>query len=93
MFGEDDGFYPGQTLRGRASVFKSARWLSGQQPILSSKAHMRATVEEVCMYMGVCVFALVCIAQEVCMYMFVCVCTYMHVLPKSLKKSFNTGIK
>lgn len=47
VFGEDDGFYPGQTLRGRASVFKSARWLSGQQPILSSKAHMRVTVEEV----------------------------------------------
>ncbi|XP_071797737.1 (E3-independent) E2 ubiquitin-conjugating enzyme UBE2O-like isoform X2 [Asterias amurensis] len=42
-----DGFFPGQVLRGPATTFKNATWLSGQQPILSSKASFTVTVEEV----------------------------------------------
>ncbi|XP_038064255.1 (E3-independent) E2 ubiquitin-conjugating enzyme-like [Patiria miniata] len=42
-----DSFFPGQVLRGPAMTFKNATWLSGQQPILSSKANFTVTVEEV----------------------------------------------
>ncbi|XP_022093687.1 (E3-independent) E2 ubiquitin-conjugating enzyme-like [Acanthaster planci] len=42
-----DSFYPGQVLRGPATTFKNTAWLSGQQPILGSKANFTVTVEEV----------------------------------------------
>ena len=47
VFSYQDGFYPGQILRGPACAFKNASWLSGTQPILSSRAYFKVTVEEV----------------------------------------------
>ncbi|XP_019642661.1 PREDICTED: (E3-independent) E2 ubiquitin-conjugating enzyme-like [Branchiostoma belcheri] len=43
---EEHAFYPGQTLMGPAKAFKDVEWLSGRQPILSSKAKFKVTVED-----------------------------------------------
>ncbi|XP_066291584.1 (E3-independent) E2 ubiquitin-conjugating enzyme UBE2O-like [Branchiostoma lanceolatum] len=43
---EEHAFYPGQTLMGPAKAFKDVEWISGRQPILSSKAKFKVTVED-----------------------------------------------
>nr|XP_006819495.1 PREDICTED: ubiquitin-conjugating enzyme E2 O-like [Saccoglossus kowalevskii] len=42
-----EAFYPSQVLTGPARVFRSAEWLSGHQPVLSSTKNFKVVVEEV----------------------------------------------